>query len=117
MFFVECICELLLVFSDELMVVDIELLLMFVVWVQYFVGVICLVLVCGVVVFCDCFIDVIYVYQGGGCGLLEVCIVVLESFVQGDLWFDFMLVFDLLVEIGLVWVVVCGWFDCFEQED
>lgn len=63
----ECLCELVLYYK---MYLEIEVLLMFVLCCEYLVQVIELVLVCGDWVILDCFIDVIFVYQGGGCKLV-----------------------------------------------
>ncbi|WP_083245944.1 dTMP kinase [Pseudomonas sp. TCU-HL1] len=60
--------------------------------------------------------DATYAYQGGGRGLSEARIAVLENFVQGELRPDLTLVFDLPVEIGLSRAAARGRLDRFEQE-
>ncbi|MDT4859821.1 Thymidylate kinase [compost metagenome] len=67
-------------------------------------------------VLCDRFTDATYAYQGGGRGLPEERIALLERFVQGDLRPDLTLVFDLPVEIGLSRAAARGRLDRFEQE-
>ncbi|MFC5696320.1 dTMP kinase [Pseudomonas sp. GCM10022186] len=112
----ERIRELLLAPSDEAMAVDTELLLVFAARAQHLAGVIKPALARGAVVLCDRFTDATYAYQGGGRGLPEARIALLESFVQGDLRPDLTLVFDLPVEIGLARAAARGRLDRFEQE-
>lgn len=112
----ERIRELLLAPSDEVMGIDTELLLMFAARAQHLEGVIKPALARGAVVLCDRFTDATYAYQGGGRGLPEERIALLENFVQGDLRPDLTLVFDLPVEIGLSRAAARGRLDRFEQE-
>ncbi|WP_271408292.1 dTMP kinase [Pseudomonas sp. Q1-7] len=112
----ERIRELLLTPSDEAMGVDTELLLVFAARAQHLEGVIRPALAGGAVVLCDRFTDATYAYQGGGRGLPEARIALLENFVQGDLRPDLTLVFDLPVEIGLRRAAARGRLDRFEQE-
>lgn len=112
----ERIRELLLTPSDEVMASDTELLLMFAARAQHLQQVIRPALAAGKVVLCDRFTDATYAYQGGGRGLSEVRIAVLEDFVQGALRPDLTLVFDLPIEIGLARAVARGRLDRFEQE-
>ncbi|MDH4608152.1 dTMP kinase [Pseudomonas sp. BN102] len=112
----ERIRELLLAPSDEPMAVDTELLLMFAARAQHLEAVIKPALARGAVVLCDRFTDATYAYQGGGRGLPEERIALLERFVQGDLRPDLTLVFDLPVEIGLSRAAARGRLDRFEQE-
>ncbi|MBD2837436.1 dTMP kinase [Pseudomonas sp. JM0905a] len=112
----ERIRELLLTPSDETMGVDTELLLVFAARAQHLEGVIKPALSRGAVVLCDRFTDATYAYQGGGRGLPEVRIALLENFVQGDLRPDLTLVFDLPVEVGLTRAAARGRLDRFEQE-
>lgn len=112
----ERIRELLLAPSDETMAVDTELLLMFAARAQHLEAVIKPALARGAVVLCDRFTDATYAYQGGGRGLPEERIALLERFVQGDLRPDLTLVFDLPVEIGLSRAAARGRLDRFEQE-
>ena len=60
--------------------------------------------------------DATYAYQGGGRGLPQERIAVLEDFVQGQLRPDLTLVFDLPVEVGLARASARGQLDRFEQE-
>lgn len=112
----ERIREILLAPSDEVMGVDTELLLVFAARAQHLEGVIKPALSRGAVVLCDRFTDATYAYQGGGRGLPEARIALLENFVQGDLRPDLTLVFDLPVEIGLARAAARGRLDRFEQE-
>ncbi|MNF64794.1 Thymidylate kinase [compost metagenome] len=112
----ERIRELLLAPSDETMAVDTELLLVFAARAQHLEAVIKPALARGAVVLCDRFTDATYAYQGGGRGLPEERIALLERFVQGDLRPDLTLVFDLPVEIGLSRAAARGRLDRFEQE-
>jgi dTMP kinase len=112
----ERIRELLLTPSDEPMASDTELLLMFAARAQHLEQVIRPALAAGKVVLCDRFTDATYAYQGGGRGLSEERIAVLETFVQGDLRPDLTLVFDLPVEVGLARAAARGRLDRFEQE-
>ncbi|MCY1274187.1 Thymidylate kinase [compost metagenome] len=112
----ERIRELLLTPSDEAMGVDTELLLVFAARAQHLEAVIKPALARGAVVLCDRFTDATYAYQGGGRGLSEARIALLENFVQGDLRPDLTLVFDLPVEVGLTRAAARGRLDRFEQE-
>lgn len=112
----ERIRELLLTPSDEPMASDTELLLMFAARAQHLEQVIRPALAAGKVVLCDRFTDATYAYQGGGRGLSEERIAVLETFVQGDLRPDLTMVFDLPVEVGLARAAARGRLDRFEQE-
>lgn len=112
----ERIRELLLAPSDEPMATDTELLLMFAARAQHLDQVIRPALVAGKVVLCDRFTDATYAYQGGGRGVSEARIAVLEDFVQGTLRPDLTLVFDLPVDVGLARAAARGRLDRFEQE-
>ena len=112
----ERIRELLLAPTDEPMASDTELLLMFAARAQHLDQVIRPALAAGKVVLCDRFTDATYAYQGGGRGLSEARIAVLEDFVQGTLRPDLTLVFDLPVEVGLARAAARGRLDRFEQE-
>ena len=112
----ERIRELLLTPSDEAMCSDTELLLMFAARAQHLATVIRPALARGAVVLCDRFTDATYAYQGGGRGVSQERIAVLESFVQGELRPDLTLVFDLPVEVGLARAAARGRLDRFEQE-
>lgn len=112
----ERVRELLLAPSAEPMAADTELLLVFAARAQHLAQVICPALAQGCVVLCDRFTDATYAYQGGGRGLSEARIAVLEEFVQGQLRPDLTLIFDLPVEVGLARAAARGRLDRFEQE-
>lgn len=112
----ERIRELLLAPSSEPMAVDTELLLVFAARAQHLARVIRPALARSAVVLCDRFTDASYAYQGGGRGVPEARIAILENFVQGDLRPDLTLVFDLPVEVGLARAATRGRLDRFEQE-
>lgn len=112
----ERVRELLLAPSEEPMAADTELLLVFAARAQHLAQVICPALARGAVVLCDRFTDATYAYQGGGRGLSEARIEVLENFVQDTLRPDLTLVFDLPVEVGLARAAARGRLDRFEQE-
>lgn len=112
----ERIRELLLTPSEESMHADTELLLVFAARAQHLAEVIRPALARGAVVLCDRFTDATYAYQGGGRGLSQERIAVLEDFVQGELRPDLTLVFDLPVEIGLARAIARGRLDRFEEE-
>ncbi|TWI53428.1 dTMP kinase [Pseudomonas duriflava] len=112
----ERIRELLLAPNNEKMDSDTELLLMFAARAQHLSTVIRPALARGAVLLCDRFTDATYAYQGGGRGLPEARIAMLEEFVQAGLQPDLTLVFDLPVEIGLQRAVQRGRLDRFEQE-
>ncbi|QLC74540.1 dTMP kinase [Pseudomonas sp. LPB0260] len=112
----ERVRELLLTPSDEPMAADTELLLVFAARAQHLAQVIRPALARGCVVLCDRFTDATYAYQGGGRGLSEARIAVLEDFVQGPLRPDLTLVFDLPIEVGLARAAARGRLDRFEQE-
>ena len=112
----ERIRELLLAPSDETMVADTELLLVFAARAQHLAEVIRPALARGAVVLCDRFTDATYAYQGGGRGLSPERIATLEAFVQGTLRPDLTLVFDLPVEVGLARAAARGRLDRFEQQ-
>lgn len=112
----EQVRELLLAPSNEIMAADTELLLVFAARAQHLDQVIRPALARGCVVLCDRFTDATYAYQGGGRGLSEARIAVLEEFVQGALRPDLTLVFDLPVEVGLARAAARGRLDRFEQE-
>lgn len=108
--------ELLLAPSDEPMAADTELLLVFAARAQHLDRVIRPALARGSVVLCDRFTDATYAYQGGGRGLSEARIAVLENFVQGELRPDLTLIFDLPVQVGLARAAARGRLDRFERE-
>ena len=70
----------------------------------------------GMWVLCDRFTDATYAYQGGGRGLDEGRIEVLEQWVQSGFKPDMTLLFDIPVEAGLERAGRRGQLDRFEQE-
>lgn len=112
----ERIRGLLLEPSAEPMAADAELLLVFAARAQHLTQVIAPALQRGAVVLCDRFTDATYAYQGGGRGLAEERIALLEDFVQAGLRPDLTLVFDLPIEVGLARAAARGRLDRFEQE-
>lgn len=112
----EKIRELLLAEHEEQVAVDTELLLMFAARAQHLQQLILPALEQGKVVLCDRFTDATYAYQGGGRGIDQERIAILESFVQGSLRPDLTLLFDLPVAEGMARAVQRGRLDRFEQE-
>ena len=112
----EKIRELLLAEHSEPVAVDTELLLMFAARAQHIQQLIRPALAAGKIVLCDRFTDATYAYQGGGRGIDEQRIAVLENFVQGDLRPDLTLLFDLPVNEGMARAKQRGRLDRFEQE-
>jgi dTMP kinase len=94
----EAIRGLLLQVSAEPMAPLTELLLVFAARAQHLAGVIEPALARGAWVLCDRFTDATYAYQGGGRGLDQAAIEILERLVQGDLQPDLTLYLDLSVE-------------------
>jgi dTMP kinase len=70
----------------------------------------------GTWVLCDRFTDATYAYQGGGRGLDERRIAVLEEWVQSGFQPTMTLLFDIPVETGLERAGRRGALDRFEQE-
>ena len=91
----------LLLHGRENMDVDTELLLMFAARAEHLARVIRPALAGGVCVVCDRFTDATYAYQGGGRGVPEARIRVLEDWVQQGLRPDLTLLLDIPVEQGL----------------
>ena len=96
---------------------DTELLLMFAAREQHLQEVIKPALSSGKVVICDRFTDASYAYQGGGRGIEQSRIQILETWVQQGLKPDLTLLFDLDVEIGLRRAGKRSEADRFEQEE
>ncbi len=94
-----------------------ELLLMFAARMQHIEEVIKPALASGHIVICDRFTDASYAYQGGGRGIEESRIKILEDWVQLGLKPDLTLLFDLDVEVGLRRAGKRSQADRFEQED
>lgn len=70
----------------------------------------------GIWVLCDRFTDASFAYQGGGRGVSEAKLRMLETWVQGDLQPDLTLYFDVPVEIGRLRLQNIKTPDRFEQE-
>ena len=66
---------------------------------------------------CDRFTDATYAYQGGGRGIADARIRVLENWTQGDLRPDVTLLFDIPTAQGLQRAGRRSTPDRFEQED
>ncbi|HOW74789.1 MAG TPA: dTMP kinase [Candidatus Competibacteraceae bacterium] len=94
-----------------------ETLLMFAARAEHLERVIRPALAEGRWVLCDRFTDATYAYQGGGRGLAQGRIAVLEDWVQGALRPDLTLLFDLPVMVGLARAGKRSAADRFEQED
>lgn len=95
---------------------DTELLLMFAARAQHIHEVIEPALAAGTWVICDRFTDATYAYQGGGRGIAEARIAVLEQWVQGELRPDVTFLLDLPVATGLQRAGQRSVPDRFEQE-
>lgn len=93
--------ELLLGHKHDGMSDDTELLLMFAARAEHLDKVIRPALEAGKDVLCDRFTDATYAYQGGGRGIAQEHIAVLENWVQGELRPDLTLLLDVPVAIGL----------------
>jgi dTMP kinase len=106
----------LLLHGRESMCVDTELLLMFAARAEHLATVIRPSLANGSDVLCDRFTDATYAYQGGGRGVPETRIQVLENWVQGDLRPDLTLLLDLPVDQGLARAGSRSAPDRFERE-
>jgi dTMP kinase len=93
-----------------------ELLLIFAARAQHLQEVVRPALSAGSYVLCDRFTDATYAYQGGGRGLDEVDIRLLENLVQQGLQADLSLLFDASVQTGLARANKRGEADRFETE-
>ena len=112
----EAIREILL-HSNELPISAItELTLIFAARAQHLQEVIRPALENNAIVVCDRFTDATYAYQGGGRGVPEVRIRVLEDLIQDGLKPDLTLLFDVEVETGMARVKNRGSADRFESE-
>lgn len=112
----EDIRELLLAPREELVAPSTELLLIFAARAQHLAQVIEPALAAGQWVLCDRFTDATYAYQGGGRGLDQGAIAMLEQLVQGQRRPDHTLLFDAPVELGMQRVGARGDADRFESE-
>ncbi|MDQ5911262.1 MAG: dTMP kinase [Pseudomonadota bacterium] len=113
----EEIRHLLLSHRHDGMTLDAETLLMFAARAEHLEKVIRPALAAGSWVLCDRFTDATYAYQGGGRGVAQERIAVLENWVQGELRPDWILLFDLPVAVGLARAGKRGAADRFERED
>ena len=112
----EKIRELLLDARNSDLVDDTELLMMFAARAQHIQQVIEPALKAGKWILCDRFTDATYAYQGGGRGIEIDRIAMLESWVQGALRPDLILLLDIPVETGLTRASQRSEPDRFEQE-
>lgn len=112
----EAIRELLLTPREEAVNDLTELLLMFAARAQHLHGRILPALEQGTWVLCDRFTDATYAYQGGGRGVPQEQIAVLEQLVQGALRPDHVVLLDAPVEIGMSRARNRSEPDRFEQE-
>ena len=112
----EKIRDLLLDASNNQMVSDTELLLMFAARAQHLEELIKPALGNGQWILCDRFTDATYAYQGGGRGIATSRIAELETWVQGSLRPDLTLLLDLSVDIGMQRATERSELDRIEQE-
>jgi len=112
----EKIRELLLDTRNNELVDDSELLMMFAARAQHIQQVIEPALHAGNWVLCDRFTDATYAYQGGGRGIDTDRIAMLETWVQGALRPDLILLLDVPVKTGLSRAKQRSAPDRFEQE-
>lgn len=112
----EQIRELLLKPRDESMAELTELLLVFAARAQHLQQCILPAIERGQWVVCDRFTDATYAYQGGGRGLSQHSIAVLEELVQGSLLPDVTILLDAPVAVGMARASQRGELDRFEQE-
>jgi len=112
----EAVRKLLLDPDAEQMTDDTELLLVFAARAAHLEQVIRPALEAGACVLCDRFTDATYAYQGGGRGIDDERIAVLEQWVQGRLRPDLTFILDVPVELGLARAGKRGAKDRFERE-
>ncbi|PTQ89367.1 dTMP kinase [Agitococcus lubricus] len=112
----EQIRHLLLNKSQEPVAVNAELLLLFAARAQHIEQVIKPALAAKKWVLCDRFTDATYAYQGGGRGVDNQKIALLEQLVQADLRPQLTLWLDAPVEVGLARAAKRQQLDRFEQE-
>lgn len=115
--FAETIRDVLLEPVNETVAPDTELLMMFASRAQHLAELIKPALNAGKWVLCSRFTDSTYAYQGGGRGITDERVGVLENWVHGDLQPDLTLILDLPVEIGLERAKKRGTLDRIEQEN
>ena len=112
----EQIREILLKNENNELTDDTELLLIFAARAQHIKEVIIPSLSSGKIVLCDRFTDASYAYQGGGRGIDESRINLLEKWVQSNLRPDLTILFDLDVTLGLERTKKRSKSDRFEEE-
>jgi dTMP kinase len=112
----EAIRELLLSPRDEAVNDLTELLLMFAARAQHLHSLILPALDQGTWVLCDRFTDATYAYQGGGRGVPQEQIAVLEQLVQGEVRPDHVILLDAPVELGMARARSRSAPDRFERE-
>lgn len=93
-----------------------ELLLIFAARAQHLQEVVCPALAAGTYVLCDRFTDASYAYQGGGRGIADTDISILEKLVQQELKPDLTFLLDASVQTGLARASKRGEADRFETE-
>lgn len=113
----EKIRRVILEHYQEKMHPDTEMLLYFAGRAQHLNQVIVPALVSNKWVICDRFTDATYAYQGGGRGLSQEKIAILEQWVQEDLRPDYTLLFDVPVSIGLGRIKKNRYLDRIEKEE
>ncbi|AOY87305.1 dTMP kinase [Marinobacter salinus] len=112
----EAIRELLLAPREEPVNDTTELLLMFAARAQHLHTRILPALEQGQWVLCDRFTDATFAYQGGGRGVPQERIALLENLVQGEVRPDHVILLDAPVETGMTRARHRGDLDRFEQE-
>jgi dTMP kinase len=112
----EAIRHIVLNRHEEIMNSDTELLLMFAGRAQHIQQVINPALAEGKFVICDRFTDATYAYQGGGRGISNDRIAILESWVQGGLQPDLTILLDIPFPVSLRRITSRGQKDRIEQE-
>ena len=113
----EQVRAILLHAQDQGMCADTELLLMFAARAEHMDKLIRPALAAGTWVLCDRFTDASYAYQGGGRGIPDARIAILETWVQGSLRPDLTLLFDIPTAQGLSRAAKRSAPDRFERED
>lgn len=113
----EAIRHILLNRSDLDICNETELLMIFAARAQHLRRVIRPALARGEVVICDRFTDASYAYQGGGRGLSDEKIQLLQTWVQEKLEPDLTFLLDAPVDLGLERAGKRGELDRFESED
>jgi len=113
----EAIRHLLLSYYEEKMAEDTELLLFYAGRAQHIASVIKPALDAGKVVLCDRFSDTSFAYQGGGRGIPEERLAILDHWVLGDLKPDLTLFLDVPIEVGMQRIKKRGACDRIESEE